>query len=843
MSAMVSVMFMFVEAAVQAAARLIAWIWRRTRSRRLRQSMERRYMQSVIQRYQQWSHVYVETRGTREGPSGMLPEDITVHPAMYALLEPDESVVSGGPSAGEQQDSRVRVGLSRIVDQSQQFGLLGEPGSGKTSHLQWLALKHARLGVYSLEGECILPVLIDLGGYSGPMGAVDFVKGCLRDEHGLAGTYVAENLVGYLEAGRLLFLLDGLNQIPADRYRQRVDRLRAFADANSRNKFVFTCRVLDYEHRFGWPRVLIAPLDDEEIRVFIGNYLPETGDRLLDQLSAGHGALLDLARNPFMLRIMILVHQQRGALPAARGRLLNEFVTYLLARERGDSWRHTAEAEAFLGGLAQLAFVMIERGEVGTTVHRDWIANALASASSQRDGGPTFAVAELIKLGADANLLEVNRRQDRISYYHELLQEYCAARLLEKRYDGGEDLLPLFRDCWWEQTAAMLCGLVDGPDALVLSILQGLGSERGALLAGACCAEAIAVLRHDTVGQVVGSLCALERSRIGPLGIKAMDLIARIDYARIEDMVLEPLPDAPEPRDLQTVLLLGAKYTHIVPIYMGPFYWATRDRAWEPRAYAASLVRTLGSARIGETLLGLLNSPAQAPGLEVMISAVLADMRYSEAADAFVRIFAEGSHTARIHAARGLGRIVASEAEALLTKSLLDPAESPGIREACAFALATIGGVEFVESLAHGTSDTELQEIAYRVLSELQPPTRQFGSSWLDDAQLQVAALRELQPADLLRRLIAAYEQWGAQSYPLAAALAGQADESFIPQLEAAMQALQRPIDYYPHGEYKLREALWWTIDAIRERQRRRGRAPRLSPSPRDWSAFGAPPR
>jgi len=823
---------------------VVSGLVRRLRRARQRRVQEDEYLRSVVTKYRIWKQRHVDLDMVAEGFDLDLAEDMTIHPAMYMLAEKQDARPEPDSPPSEQRREKAEVNLFEVLDRFDQVALLGEPGSGKTTQSQWLALHLGRAATGSPRGLRPLPLFIELSRYTTQESVEQFVSRCLREDHGKAGEFLAQHLANYLETGRLVFLFDGLNEMPADGYRQRVDRLRTFAGRWRRNKFIFTCRVLDYEYRFGWPRVVITPLDEAQVEGYVTKYLPETGTQLMQELRGGDRALLDLARNPFMLRMMTLLHQRRGALPAARGRLLSEFVRALLGRERGDSWLNTAEAEAFLGGLAQLAFVMIQRGEVGTTVDLDWVENALASAPSAHDGASSLTLAELFKLGADANLLEVSRRQDRVRYYHELLQEYFAALLLQRRHARGEDPLVLFADWRWEATAAMLCGLVTDPDALVLSILEDLGPERGALLAGACCAEARGVLRQHTVEQVVGSLQALTGGVIGPLGIRAMDLIARIDYARIEDMVLEPLPEVAEPADVQTAVLLGAKYTRIVPIYMGPFSWATRDRAWEPRAYAASLVRTVGSRRIGETLVRLLDSPGQSTDVEVMVSGVLADMRYSEAAGAFMRIFAEGSRTGRIHAARGLGRIAAGEARPLLTKAVLDDAEGPDIRRACAFALGEMGGVEFVESLALGTTDTELQEIAYQVLWELQPSAGQPGPSWPDDTQDEIDALRKVEPTELLGRLVAAYEEWGSNTYPLAAALALRADEDFIPQLEATMQSLQRPAEYYyPHGEYKLREALWWIIDAIRERQRRGGRPPQLSGSPRDWSAFRAPAR
>ena len=804
-------------------------------------------MQSVIRRYQQWSQGYVEIRGTREGPSAALPTDITVHPAMYALLESAGAAGQVGQPAAGGEESKVRVSLSEIADQSQQFVLLGEPGSGKTSHLQWLALKHARLGEDSPNGECTLPVLIDLGAYDGPLDVVDFVKGCLRDEHGVAGAYVAENLPEYLDDGRLLFLLDGLNQIPADRYRQRIDRLRAFADANSRNKFVFTCRALDYEYRFGWPRVVIAPLEEAQVEEFVTRYLPETGAQLMQELRYDECALLDLAANPFMLRMMTLMHGREGRLPKVRPRLLQEFAMVLLARERGELWVRSTERASAMRRLASLAFAMTERGLVGTTVKRAWAEGVLREHAAQFGLEPAHSEADLLKLGADASLLAMSRSGDTLQYWHELLQEYFSALVLVERSEAGNDLAAVYEDCWWQDTVAFACALVQNPDQIILGILRTSADERGPLLAGACCAEAHPLLAPSTVGAVVSEVERLLEGRIGPLGTKAMDTIARIDYSRIEDMVLKPSVGTPMPSELQVVELLGARHGRIVPVYMGPFFWATRDCTWEPRAYAASIVRTRGSDRITEHLLALLGDPALPSGFDAMIAGVLADMAPASATEALMRLLASGSYTVRMHAARGLANIAAVEAEPLLAKILADPSEMETLREACAMALLQIAGVEAFESLAGASRDSQTQQIALSAMLDFESMRGQSHNYRPPEFEEGIASLAGLDPSELLRRIIAVYKggrSWlPAETYPLAAALALTAGADFLPHLRGAQMGRQGPVGFSPDSDYKIREAVWWIIGAICDKRRRRGRTPNLSPYARDWSAFGAPPR
>ncbi|NJN99603.1 MAG: hypothetical protein HC875_38625 [Anaerolineales bacterium] len=82
---------------------------------------------------------------------------------------------------------------------------------------------------------------------------------------------LAANLEGYLEAGRLFFLFDALNEMPRDGYRERAAALRRFIDRwrAKGNRFLVTCRVLDYgEELSGLQRIEIQPLNDEQIHTF-----------------------------------------------------------------------------------------------------------------------------------------------------------------------------------------------------------------------------------------------------------------------------------------------------------------------------------------------------------------------------------------------------------------------------------------------------------------------------------------------------------------------------------------------------------------------------------------------
>jgi hypothetical protein len=343
---------------------------------------------------------------------------------------------------------------------------------------------------------------------------------------------------------------------------------------------------------------------------------------------------------------------------------------------------------------------------------------------------------------------------------------------------------------------------------------------------------------------VLMALDRLCRLGLGPLGIRAMDVMAHINYRYIEDRLLEPDDEAYAPPDIQIIQLLAAGQVSIAPVYMGPFAFATRDRGWDPRAYAASIVRLKGSSRVAEVALRVLDRSS--PGSADYFSAVvaLADLAAPRASGALATVLRNGYGRAPQDAARGLGKIGDLANEALLTRTLMTRAEGLDLRRECAVALSVMLGAGYVEDLAVSSGDEEVLEVVQSALAPPWPVTQRASTGDDSGCGTQNSELRGLAAEQLLQRLLSPPdgEPYLWVPYELAAALARQADERFIPELERALD-LFATVPTSAHYQHKAKEALWWVIDAIREKRRRRGRPPRLSPWPRDWSAFGAPPR
>ncbi|MCP4692412.1 MAG: NACHT domain-containing protein, partial [Desulfobacterales bacterium] len=161
--------------------------------------------------------------------------------------------------------------------------ILGDPGSGKTTHLK-------RLLLWCLRGERddlglpeeMIPVFLPLRELKDINSGLDaFIQNQLDQPHmGLAEGF-GERL---LKRGNLLFLLDGLDEVADLAHRDKVARwIEAAARIHQSCRFVVTCRFAGYSSEVrlneDFLEMHMRPLTNKQARDFIHNWyrIVETG--------------------------------------------------------------------------------------------------------------------------------------------------------------------------------------------------------------------------------------------------------------------------------------------------------------------------------------------------------------------------------------------------------------------------------------------------------------------------------------------------------------------------------------------------------------------------------------
>jgi formylglycine-generating enzyme required for sulfatase activity len=387
------------------------------------------YLDGLLKRYEYWRDHYTPLAGIAEVRAAV--EDGPRLDLPMPFIPPEfEKLVDGFRPQAEVRREPVDD-LRQTVAQHRRIILLGDPGSGKTTTLWRMVYDYAFTA--RQDAQAPLPVLVPLGGYTddGPFDAY------LARHLGS----LAPHLETYRTSGRLILLLDGLDEMPQAEYSERMDRIKETLKRYSDETVVITCRALDYMTKLEkLQKIEVAPLDEPRIRTFLHNYLGKTaGERLFRSMGGDTSRvagkelppLLALGRNPYLLLIAAQIYASTGGeLPANRARLFTAFVDTLIRREEQRHPQGWIEIECQKDALASLAYAMHTEQRRGTTVEHEWALARLCEAKPDRDAK------RLLRLAISSTLLGTD--DTTVRFFHRSLQEFFVAQwLAPKLLDGS----------------------------------------------------------------------------------------------------------------------------------------------------------------------------------------------------------------------------------------------------------------------------------------------------------------------------------------------------------------------------------------------------------------------
>lgn len=393
-------------------------------------------------------------------------------------------------------DERVPVDLLTAHRTFDRFVLLGDPGSGKTTCLQRLALdliEHCRAEADAAP----IPIFCSLARWTDKrLTALDFLRQSVEELVG-PGNCLPQLLSTMLENGRLVVIFDGLNEMP---YRSRFRRdqkdelrsskreqlaedlatgqlmprnidsrersLRELARSHGvRSRFIISCRTHEFSGSVAWTRVQVLPMTDEQIPEFLRCYLDEERASDLAGILADRPALWELARNPFYLALITKIAEDDLATVDNRGQLLRLLVEILVRREKQNRPEDEEVDELrFVRQLACIAFKMIKADMIGSQVDLQSV-------------GTLDQESRALGVGTGV-LLE---RDGAVVFRHQLFQEFFAAMALHRRH-VRPSLGRLLRNKKWVETVILYQGISDEPQRSLDTIRRLLRQRIGLTL-------------------------------------------------------------------------------------------------------------------------------------------------------------------------------------------------------------------------------------------------------------------------------------------------------------------------------------------------------------------------
>jgi formylglycine-generating enzyme required for sulfatase activity len=423
--------------------------------------------------------------------------------------------------------------ITLAIASQQRLVILGEPGSGKSTALRYLALKLAVCGLdrnadpaQVFEGwglGRLLPVLVPvlslaryLADHPDRRGSGTDLWNYLAETLELSGANagLAAAVHEELESGRMILLVDGLDEVAATDARIRVVRaVSDFADLYPTCRIVVTSRTRAYEGDYnkkwqlpGWPSVTLADWEYAQMRAFIEAWYAATGSLhhrssgwITERSSALLHALLRseemfrLARQPLMLTIMALVHLNDSRLPVERVTLISRCIDILLGR-----WELAKEETEYKDLMSYIGL-----GDLAPSALRPLLARAASAAHAAARPGELGRLSRAVlrtlvddelksrghlnpSWGADrfldytdirAGLIQANDAGDDYSFPHQTFQEYLVGLALVDGTDTVARLLARRNDDRWRTaiilgTAHLALSSVDVPYRFLSRLIE-----------------------------------------------------------------------------------------------------------------------------------------------------------------------------------------------------------------------------------------------------------------------------------------------------------------------------------------------------------------------------------
>ncbi len=239
----------------------------------------------IIYVYKEYAKKYLQRHGVVKVLGMEKPEQLKSVYTFVELLNARyirrfESVESlEQQQQGLKKSTKIKDIEEKAVHRYRHLMVLGEPGAGKTTFLRKRGLEALQGKEWGLEEnskqQC-LPVFIELKRLASDEKIN--INNLIKKELSIfkfdwAADFFAD---GALKKGKLLVLLDGLDEVPTEKMNEVVEKIQDFVDLYDKNRFIISCRTGAYRYNFyRFNDVLISYFQANKRNDFIVNWFTQ----------------------------------------------------------------------------------------------------------------------------------------------------------------------------------------------------------------------------------------------------------------------------------------------------------------------------------------------------------------------------------------------------------------------------------------------------------------------------------------------------------------------------------------------------------------------------------------
>ncbi|HTL89465.1 MAG TPA: NACHT domain-containing protein, partial [Leptolyngbya sp.] len=248
---------------------------------------------------------------------------------------------------------QTQIAGVKAVEIYSKLRVLGKPGAGKTTFLQYLAVRCNQ----SRFAANRVPVFVTLRDFADESREGLNLFNYLRREFLASGISEPSTLETLLRSGKLLLLLDGLDEVQDQARRTVANEIRRLCEKYPQNLFVVTCRTAAQAlHLNRFTDVEVAPFTQDQIVVFAQKWfatftkaIPQATSQSTSQSTSQAGQkqavefiqVLSLPENlpfrrlavtPLFLHLACWIFHHQGKLPTQRSEFYKQCLDLLLRK-------------------------------------------------------------------------------------------------------------------------------------------------------------------------------------------------------------------------------------------------------------------------------------------------------------------------------------------------------------------------------------------------------------------------------------------------------------------------------------------------------------------------------